>query len=158
LTGLGCPAVAINAELFWRDASVRLEYGRTDVDAYFDGWIDVGSLNREVLLPLGPGGSGRYLPALRDPISNRSVHSGYQALPARAVVLVGGEMLLGRGLDFDLTVHLSLSPAARTRRTEVAGQWTLPALDRYDREMDPQAAADIVINWNDANRPALRID
>lgn len=137
---------------------MRLEYGRTDVDAYYDSWIDIGALNREVLVPLGPAGSGQYLPALRDPVTNRSVHVGYESLPARAVVLVAGEMLLGHGLEFDLTLHLALSAGARTRRTEVEQQWTLPALDRYDREINPQAVADIVINWNDANRPALRID
>jgi len=124
----GRSATVVEASSFWRDASVRLEHGHTDADAYFEDWLDTGALTREVLRPLGPGGSRRYLPALRDPLSNRSVRAAYHTMPEHAVLLVAGDLLLGRGLDFDQTVHLNVSAAALARRTEPGLQWTLSAL------------------------------
>ena len=56
---LGRPAVRISTGDFLRPASVRLEFGRTDPDAYYDGWVDEAGLRREVLDPTEPGGSGR---------------------------------------------------------------------------------------------------
>ena len=153
----GRAATVIAAASFWRDASLRLEYGRTDVDSYARDWLDTGALTREVLDPLGPGGSAEFLPALRDPVSNRSRRDPYRTAAPDEVVLVAGELLLGAGLTFDTTIHLSLSSAARARRTAPDDAWTLPAHDRYDVEVDPAETADIVIGWNDRAHPALRV-
>lgn len=153
----GRAATVVAASSFWRDASVRLEHGRTDSDAYFEDWLDAGALTREVLGPLGPDGSRRYLSALRDPVSNRSARASYDVMPARGVLFVAGDLLLGRGLDFDRTVHLALSAAALARRTEPAQQWTLAALERYERAVSPADVADFAVSWNDPARPALRL-
>jgi hypothetical protein len=153
LRGHGRESVVLAADQFWRDASVRLEFGRTDADAYFEGWLDAGALTREVLTPLVE--SLRYLPSLRDPVSNRSSRAGYQTVGANAVVFVCGDLLLGHGWPFDVSVHLDLSAPARARRTTVDRQWTLPAYVRYDDEVDPNAVADVVIRWDDPLRPAL---
>lgn len=56
---LGRPFVHVHASSFWRDASLRLEYGREDADGYLD-WLDAGALRREVL-----DARGSYLPSLR---------------------------------------------------------------------------------------------
>src|SRR5438105_7858868 len=61
----------IDARTFWRDASLRFEHGREDVDSYLD-WLDAAALHREVLAPLGPGGTGRFVPSLRDVATNRA--------------------------------------------------------------------------------------
>ena len=66
LPPLGRPAVVIRAVGFYRPASLRLEHGRTDADARYSDWLDAGALTREVLAPVGPGGSGEYLPVLWD--------------------------------------------------------------------------------------------
>jgi hypothetical protein len=146
---------AVAAKWFWRDASLRLENGREDVES-FAGWLDTAALLREVLHPLGPAGSGIYLRSLRDPVTNRATRArGQQAKPG-AIVLVSGELLLGRGLPFDFTIHLSVSPAARARRTDADWQWTLPAFDRYDAEVRPADTADVVIRVDDPRHPALR--
>lgn len=152
----GRAATVIPATSYWRDASLRLEYGRTDVDSYAHDWLDVAALTREVLEPLGAGGSGQLLSALRDPASNRSVRVPYRRAAADEVVIVVGELLLGRDLDFDTTVHLALSPPARARRTPPEWAWTLPAHDRYDADVGPCALAGLVIRWDDPKRPAVR--
>ena len=156
LRAQGRAAAVVRAESFWRDASVRLEYGHTDEEAYFDGWLDRESVTREVLDPLGPGGSQTYLPALRDPGTNRSIRSEPQALHAPAVLLLAGDLLLGRGLPMDLSIHLALSATAVARRTPPERQWTLSALARYESASDPAGIADIVVSWNDPARPARR--
>jgi hypothetical protein len=71
-------------------------------------------------------------------------------------VIVGGELLLGRDLPFDLTIHLAVSSSARARRTDTGWQWTLPAFDRYDADVSPAAVADVVIRMNDDRHPAAR--
>lgn len=151
----GRPAVVVAAAGYWRDASLRLEYGRTDPVAYFD-WLDRAALIREVLEPLGPGGTRRYLPALRDSRSNRSARARYATAAPDEVVLVHGDLLLVGHPPFDHTIHVALTPAARARRTPPDWAWTLPALDRYDAEVDPVATAATVISWNDPARPAVR--
>jgi len=71
------------------------------------------------------------------------------------VLLVSGALLLGRGLPFDLTVHLALSPGALRRGTPPEWAWTLPAYARYDAEVDPALLADIVIRADDPDHPAV---
>jgi hypothetical protein len=71
------------------------------------------------------------------------------------VVVVSGSVLLGRGLPFDVAVHLALSPGALVRRTPPDQAWTLPALARYAAERDPLGAADLVVRWDDPRHPAI---
>jgi hypothetical protein len=146
----GREAVVIDARTFWRDASVRLEHGREDVQSYA-AWLDAEALRREVLDPA----SSSVLPALRDPQTNRSLRVPRRAVSVSTVVLVAGELLLGRGLPFDVTVHLAMTSAARVRRTDAQWQWTLPAHDRYDAEVAPLETADIVVRVDDPRHPAI---
>lgn len=151
----GREVVRVRAGDFLRPASLRLEHGRTDPDAFYDDWLDVGGLAREVLGPLAPGGDGRVLPALWDAATDRASRTGYVTVPAGGVVLVDGALLLGRGLDFDLTVHLALSPGALARQTGEADRWTLPAYARYADEVDPENTADVVVRMDHGARPAI---
>jgi hypothetical protein len=152
---LGRSAVVVPASGFFRPASLRLEHGRTDPDARYTDWLDAGALTREVLAPLGPGGSGEYLPVLWDLERDRAARARPRAMPAGGVLLVPGALLQGVGLPFDVVVHLRLSPAARRRRTPPEQAWELPAFDRYDDEVDPVALADAVVLADHPDRPAL---
>ncbi|KQV15940.1 hypothetical protein [Kitasatospora sp. Root107] len=151
----GHPVRRVSAADFLRPASVRLEYGHQDPDAYHDSWLDDGALLREVLDPLEPGGTGRILPTFRDPATDRATRAGYVELPPGGVLLLDGPLLLGRWLPFDLTVHLALGPAALARRTAPEEQWTLPAFARYQSETDPAALADLTVRCDDPRHPAL---
>ena len=145
--------VLIRADHFWRQASLRFEDGRRDADAWLDHWLDDGALRREVLDPFIL--TGRVLPALRDPDTDRSLRQPHIDLPADGVLVVAGSVLLGRGLPFDLAIHVHLSAAALKRRTPEAQSWTLPALARYQSERNPTTLADLVIRADDPLRPAL---
>ena len=152
LREFGHQSVLVESRYFCRDASVRLEYGRTDADAFYERWIDVAALEREVL---GRAVTQLYLPTLRDPDTNRTTRADYESLAPGAVVVVSGELLLGQGLSFDLSVHLATSSAARRRRTPPALLWTLPAFDRYEAEVSPGEIADVVVAMNDPAHPAI---
>lgn len=139
---------------FLRPASLRYEYGREDPDTYLSGWFDTGALWREVLGPLDADGTGRVLPDLWDPATDRATRSPRVQLPHGGVLLLHGPFLLGHWFPFDLTVHLRLSPGALERRTAPADRWTLPAFARYEDEVTPGRAADVVVRADDPRRPA----
>jgi hypothetical protein len=155
LQAAGRPVAVIDSRGFYRDASLRLEYGRTDVESFYSGWLDTAALQREVLGALAADGS--YLPSLRDPVTNRSTRAAREQLPAGGVALVTGELLLGTGLGFDVVAHCAVSRQARRRLTPDEQRWTLPALDRYDIDVDPSALADVVIRYDDPGHPAVLI-
>ncbi|MEU9231875.1 uridine kinase [Streptomyces subrutilus] len=150
----GRPVLVVAAEGFLRPASLRFEFGREDVDSYLGGWYDTAALWREVFGPTDPGGTGRVLPDLWDPVSDRATRSPYVALPPGGVLVVHGPLLLGHWFPFDLSVHIRLSPGALARRTEEAARWTLPAFARYEAETDPGSAADAVVRADDPRHPA----
>jgi hypothetical protein len=155
LPALGRAAAVVPASGFFRPASLRLEHGRTDPDARYTDWLDAGALSREVLVPVGPGGPGTYLPVLWDLARDRAARARPQPLAAGGVLFVPGALLQGVGLPFDVVVHLRMSPAARRRLTPADHAWELPAFDRYDDEVDPAALADAVVLADHPDRPAL---
>ncbi len=155
LRAAGRPAQRVSGGDFLRPASVRLEHGRHDADAFYWSWLDEGGLRREVLDPLEPGGSGRVLPSLWDAERDRATRAAYVELPRGGVLVLDGQMLIGRGLPLDLVVHVALSEGALRRRTPDDLRWTLPAYERYRAECFPEDSADVVVRWDDPRRPAL---
>ncbi|AJE40190.1 nucleoside/nucleotide kinase family protein [Streptomyces nodosus] len=150
----GRPSLVVGAEGFWRPASVRLEHGHRDPESYYDGWVDTGALWREVFGPLEPDGDGRVLPDLWDPVTDRATRSSPVQLPPGGLLLLHGPFLLRHWFPFDLTVHVLLSPGALRRRTPEPEHWTLPAFERYGRETEPGAVADVLIRADDPRHPA----
>ncbi|MFI5618359.1 uridine kinase [Streptomyces sp. NPDC051567] len=150
----GRPVLVVAADGFLRPASLRFEYGREDVDSYLGGWYDTAALRREVFGPTDPGGSGRVLPDLWDPVTDRATRTPYTVLPPGGVVIVHGPLLLGHWFPFDLSVHISLSPGALARRTAESERWTLPAFARYEADTDPASAADVLVRADDPRHPA----
>jgi hypothetical protein len=156
LLSRGRTAYVVDMRDFLRPASVRLERGRDDPDAFYEDWLDLAALRREVLEPVAAGGTGRILPTLWDAARDRATRADYVEAPPDAVVVVSGWFLLGIGLPFELTVHVALSSSARQRRVspdDAARE--LPAWDRYDAEARPAECADLVIRADDPAHPAL---
>jgi len=152
----GRPVLRVSAADFLRPASLRFERGREDPDARYDDWLDLGGLTREVLAPLAPDGTGRVLPSLWDAAADRATRAPYTDLPAGGVLVLDGELLLGRGLAFEHTVHLWLSAPALARR--YAEAWALPAFARYDAQVRPLHTADTGVRVDDPDHPALLDD
>lgn len=145
-----CAAVSLHD--FVRPASLRFEHGRDDEDSYRFGWFDYAAVQREVLTPFRE--QGHWLPALWNERTDRSA----RARPLRAaddtVLVLAGAMLLGRGLDFDVTVALRMSEAAQRRRLESDLWFTIAAESAHHRESAQQPDFDVV--WDHPDRPAVR--
>ncbi|MFC4468048.1 uridine kinase [Streptomyces xiangluensis] len=150
----GRPALVVATEGFLRPASLRFEHGHRDVEAYYDGWFDTGALWREVFGPLDPGGDGRVLPDLWDPVADRATRSPHVQLPPGALLLLHGPLLLRHWFPFDFTVHIRLSPSALRRRTPESEHWRLPAYERYESEAAPGDTADVLVRADDPRHPA----
>lgn len=155
---LGRPVACATTTDFLHQPSVRLEHGAADADTGYERWVDHLALRREVLDPLGPAGSLRWLPSLRDAASGRATRLPPRAAVAGTVAIVTGPFLLRRELAdaVDVGVHLSTSPAAISRRLDgderlrVLGAW-----DRYLTEARPAERADVVVAMERPTRPAL---
>lgn len=154
LRDIGRAAEVVSLHDYIRPASLRMEFGRTDELSYRTAWFDYAALDREVIRALRHDGS--WLSALWDEDRDRSARSPIRTAAPGTVLLVAGPMLLGRGLDFDLIVHLDMSEPALHRRTPPDDRWTIPALLRHDR--DNPSTPTFFIRWDHPNRPALRID
>ncbi|MBF8188083.1 uridine kinase [Nonomuraea sp. K274] len=154
---LGRPVARVRAGDFLRPASLRLEHGRTDPDAFYEDWLDLKALRREVLEPLDAGGSGQVLPALWDSRVDRAYRLPYQELGRGGVLLADGALLLGRELAFEVTVHMWLSAGALRRGAPEGELWRLPAYERYEREARPQQAADVVVRADHPDRLAVLV-
>ncbi|MEU6558475.1 hypothetical protein [Nocardia nova] len=148
----GRPAAVVWSHDFVRPASVRLEFGRDEM-SYRTAWFDYAALDREVLRAVR--GRGRWLPALWNEDQDRSARAAMRAADPGTVLVVAGPMLLGRGLDFEVTVRLRMSEAALRRRTDPGDSWTIPALLRHEAEHDEVPAFEV--RWDHPDRPAVRV-
>ena len=149
----GRAVVRVHADDFLRPASVRYEHGRDDPDAYLEDRLDTGALGREVLDPFALDGA--YLPTLWDAVRDRATRARREQAPDGSVLVVDGELLLGRWLDADVTVHLAVRPATLARRLGADRAWQVPAFARYDADVGPLDVADVVANVDDPRHPAL---
>ncbi|MFE1594867.1 hypothetical protein [Nocardia sp. NPDC058705] len=152
LTEQGRSAAVVSVHDFVRPASLRMEYGRDDEWSYRTAWFDYDALRREILDAMPE--NGRWLPALWDEQRDRSARAAIRTAQADLVLVLAGPMLLGRGLDFDLTVRLELSEQAALRLTPADQQWTLPAV--RDHTVDSPEEATWTVRWDHPDRAALR--
>jgi hypothetical protein len=158
VSAAGRPVARVSREDFLRPRSVRVELGADDPDAGWERWYDDSAVRREVLEPLGPGGSMHWLPDLWDAAQDRATRASRRPAAPGTVVVVDGPFLLRWELAdaFDHVVHLDVSGAALARRcdeahlTRVAGSWA-----RYVEETAPAERAPYVVRLEDPRHPAL---
>ena len=152
------PVARARGREYLRARSLRLERGADDPEAYLEGWFDLAALRREVLDPLGPGGSQRWLPGLRDPLTDRPLRRPRLPAPAGTVAVVDAPFLARWEVAdaVDVRVHLDVSPKARTRRVADADRArVLPAWDRYLEWYSPAESAAFVVRYDRPSHPAL---
>ncbi|MBM7414742.1 MULTISPECIES: hypothetical protein [Nocardiaceae] len=136
-----------------RPASLRLEYGHEDELSYRTLWFDYEALTREVITAVHT--RDRWLPALWDERSDRSARARPRTAAQNQVVVVAGPMLLGRGLDLDVTVALTLTERTASRLTPEQLRWTVPALTAHAEHGE---RADVEVRMDHPDRPALLVE
>ncbi|WP_334173226.1 uridine kinase [Sinomonas sp.] len=155
LRSTGRPAEVVELKDFLLPASQRLEFGREDPNSYRERWFDFAALAREVLDPLAAPGAAQWLPRLRDPETDRSFRTQRQPAPDGLVLLVAGPMLLGRWLDFDLSVALQVDERVLRERTPAELAFTVDGVLGHEREKREEP--DILVRYNHPERPAVAV-
>jgi hypothetical protein len=155
LRSTGRPAEVVELKDFMLPASQRLELGREDPDSYRERWFDYPALAREVLAPLAARGPAQWLPRLRDPETDRSVRAQRQPAPDGLVLLVAGPMMLGRWLDFDLSVALQVDERVLREHTPAELAFTVDGVLEHERERGEEP--DVLVRYNHPERPAIAV-
>jgi hypothetical protein len=155
LPSLSRSAVRVSTSWWWRPASLRLEFGKTDADTLLKGWVDNAALRRELLDPFGPGGTGRILRRLRDPVTDRSVRDDRIQVGGQDVLLLDGPFLRAGGLPLDAVVHIQVSPNTLARSLPADRQWWLKGFDRYLIEDQPIEKAAAIVAYDHPAAPAV---
>jgi uridine kinase len=169
----GRAAIRISMDGFHHRRERRHRQGRLSADGYYEDAYDLATAARDLLAPLGPGGTLRYRERAIDLATDRAVEDAWQIASPDAVLIVDGSFLQRpelRGLwdevvyldvPFDVAMHRGLrrdaaafggEHNARTafeHRYHAAGR-------RYLRDVDPARRATVVVDNTDFDRPVLR--
>lgn len=146
------PSNVVSLHDYVRPASLRFEFGHEDTLSYRTMWFDYEALDREVIT--SSRDRQTWLPKLWDETTDRSARSTRETVHERHVLIVAGPMLLGRGLDFAITVRLDMSEAALRRHTPSAAVWTIDALlEHHSAVTEP---VDLEVRYDHPARPAVR--
>jgi len=114
----GRAVVVIHADQFLNLSEVRYRRGRHSPDGFWLDSYDYDALEREVLIPFGPGGDGRYRPAAVDPVLDVRVSPEQRQAAAGTVAVVEGLFLHRDRLAarWDYSVFLDVPFAVSARR------------------------------------------
>jgi uridine kinase len=173
LEARGRPVLRATIDGFHRPRAERYRRGPTSPDGYYRDSFDYDALRRELLQPLGPGGSGRYRSRVFDLHADEAVGDPPASAPEGAVLLLDGVFLLRPELndlwDFRVVVEVHADEALRRALVRDEDLFGSPdeALRRYRNryvpgqrlyldEVDPVSLADVVIENTDVSSPALR--
>jgi uridine kinase len=168
----GRPALRVSFDDFHRPRAERYRRGPLSPEGYVRDCFDFPALRRLVLDPLGPGGDGRFRPALRD-LHTEELHDAPARLaPPGAVLVVDGVFLQSAELAgcWELSVYLDVRPEETLRRAlvrdvEVFGSADvvreryqrryLPGQQLYRDAVDPVRIADVVLGYDDPAAPVV---
>ena len=159
----------MRAELdgFHNPRDIRYARGRLDPDGYYRDARDHAAIRRLLLDPLGPEGDGRYALESFDLHTDQRVPPQWrQARSHDTALICDGSFLQRPELrdGFDCVIFLrSSAETSRARGLSRDGRHMrkvydtryLPAFDIYEREVGPEAQADLVIDVTDVARPVM---
>jgi uridine kinase len=169
----GRPVLRATIDDFHRPRAERHRRGPTSPEGYYRDSFDYDGLRRELLEPLGPGGSGRYRSRVFDLHADEPVGDPPAPTPVDAVLLLDGVFLLRPELndlwDFRVVVEVDVDEGIRRALVRDEDLFGSPdeALRRYRNryvpgqrlyldEVDPVSLADVVVENTDVSSPALR--
>jgi uridine kinase len=172
VAGRGRPTARVSMDGFHNPRAKRYRQGRGSSDGYYEDAYDFAALRRLLLDPLGPGGDGAYRTAVLDLATDQPADAPVQRAVSGLVLVVDGSFLQKPEVRdaWDCAIYLRASFAAARERgaardAELLGskQEALRLFDeryhaaqrRYLAEVDPEAAADILVDHDDPAAPSI---
>ena len=173
LAATGPPVLRLSMDGYHHPRAHRYRQGRGSADGYYEDAYDFPSFAELVLRPLGPGGAGRYTPAIIDLPTDTPLDRTPVPVPGAAWLVVDGSFLQRDELAglWDVVVWVD-TPFAEARRRGIARDTDLlggvdaaatafderyhAAARRYLAEVDPAAHADVVFVNTDVHRSEVR--
>ncbi|WP_235183197.1 nucleoside/nucleotide kinase family protein [Deinococcus phoenicis] len=168
LRARGRTVIHASVDGFHAPRAVRYRRGRTSPEGFYRDSYDCPGLRAALLGPLGPGGSGRYRPAIFDHVTDAPVELPERVAEEGSILLLDGLFLHRPELrdlwddsvflhvDFEISVprgaargpgYGSPDPHAESNHRYVEGNRL------YFREADPQRHAGVVVDNNDLQAP-----
>ena len=168
---IGRPVIRSSVDGFHNPRELRYRRGRASPEGFYFDSYDYAALRSYLLDPLGPGGSGLYRSAVFDHVTDSPVPVQTRAAPPGAALIVDGLFLHReelRGMwdfsifldaPFEITIPRgaargpgwggSPDPTAPSNRRYIEGQQI------YLRQDQPQARANVVIDYSDLTAPVV---
>lgn len=170
LSALGRPVLRASIDGFHNPSATRYQRGRGSPEGYFFDSFDNAAVVRELLGPLGPGGSRLYRPAIFDCRHDRPLVASVFVAQPDAVLLFDGVFLhrdelfsfwdysLFLDVDFETALHraevrdLGLLGSVASVRA-LYEQRYIPGQKLYISRCNPTARASVVVLNEDPLRP-----
>jgi uridine kinase len=166
ISGFGRPVIRASIDGFHNPAAVRRQRGPLSPEGYFLDSFNYPALRRELLDPLGPGGSLKFRRAVFDFRRDQPVDAPLEHAAPDAILLFDGVFLLRHELreyfDFSIFVNVEFAVAlARAERRdrdlfgsadEVRRRYQeryVPGQRLYLNSARPQEWASVVVDNND---------
>jgi len=160
--------VVVHADDFLNPSVVRHRLGRTSPEGFFLDSYDYDALEQEVLVPLGPGGGGRYRPASLDLQRDQRITPELLVTEEGTVVVVEGLFLhrdrLRERWDYSVFLDVSFEVTAQrmSRRDGTPADPGHQGIRRYlegqriyFRSCSPWLRASRVVDHTDPVQPRL---
>lgn len=157
---------------FHNPRSIRYARGRLSPEGYYHDARNLSAIIENLLVPLGPGGDGRYRTEVWDLAEDRPSAAPVRTAATDAILIVDGTFLNRPELasHWDVRVFLDVSETTAFRRgagrdasdpdkraeiETIYKQRYLPAFEIYHSEARPEHAADFIVSLEDFDRPFI---
>jgi uridine kinase len=157
---------------FHNPASLRRRRGEMSPEGYFHDSFDYPGLVRELLEPLGPGGSLKFRRAIFDFRSDQTVQAPLEYAKRASILVFDGVFLMRPEVRerFDFSIFLRVDFSVTTARAERRDeryfgsaqevvrryhQRYVPGQRLYLAEVQPERFASVVVNNNDPLCPVV---
>lgn len=157
---------------FHNSKAIRYARGRLSAEGYYRDARDLAAIRRELLDPLGPGGTLLVRTATFDLDADAPLASDAIPVPSDTTLIVDGTFLARPELSDAWDVHIFLHTSRETARArgvtrdrskgDISGQIEtvydqryLPAFELYLAEATPEARANILVDLDDFAAPRI---
>ena len=173
VTNGGRPAIHLSMDGYHHPLAYRWKKGPLSAEGYYEDAYDFQAFVTNVLLPLGPGGDGRFRPRIIDLAADRPIDEPPVVASSDAVLIVDGSFLQRTELyehwdyrifvntSFDVALARGVARDAASLGGEDAARTAYEsryhaAARLYISDRHPGERASVVVDNDDLDAPSLR--